>query len=63
MLVEEEIAAQAKARQLAGLKQNTVPDICPERGVQKAEPPERNSEAERENTTNYQLAKMAGDDA
>ena len=63
LLVEIEIAQKAKARQLAVLKQNTVPDICPERGVQKAEPPERNSEAERENTTNYQLAKKAIDDA
>ena len=58
LLVEEEIAQKAKARQLAELKQNAVTDKCPERSVEV--PPKRDRQAERENTTNYQLAKMAG---
>ena len=58
---EKSIAEKAKERQLAELKQNTVTDKCPERSEELTEvTPKEKRQAERENTTNFQLAKMAG---
>lgn len=52
------LAKQAKERQLATLKQNTVPDICPERET--AIEPKRDRQAERKQETNFKLAEIAG---
>ena len=58
LLVEQTIAQKAKAKMLAGVKADPT-DICPEGSADKPSPKEKR-QAERENTTNYQLAKMAG---
>ena len=58
MLVEEEIAAQAKERMEEGKNQYTSPeDKCPQPS------PQEKNKIDRQNKTNYQLAKMAIDDA
>ena len=57
MLVEDEIAAQAKARQGERTDLN-IEDICPQ-----CQTPQEKNKIDRQNKTNYQLAKMAIDDA